>query len=184
VEPAEPTPAQIALQKQQEREARREKDLQELRLKMKAGRKEAAKDTTPHNVVEVRTPATKAAGPPLIPSGRRQSPHLATPTGLSGSPTGAASPPNDPHIIAGRRRSPAIPDGGLPPQVPPSAPPPQERDTRAAAAADKRLKQREEMLALIQQQRNQARQNGGSSSTINVEIVLPANLRNLPENRL
>eukprot|EP00658_Telonema_sp_P-2_P017695 TRINITY_DN16897_c0_g1_i1.p1 TRINITY_DN16897_c0_g1~~TRINITY_DN16897_c0_g1_i1.p1 ORF type:complete len:216 (-),score=42.37 TRINITY_DN16897_c0_g1_i1:18-665(-) len=97
VEPVEPTPAQIALQKQQEREARREKDLQELRMRMKEGRKEAAKEPSPLNV-DVRTPVVKSPiGPPLVPSGRRQSPQLATPT--------AASSPPEPLILAGRRRS-------------------------------------------------------------------------------
>eukprot|EP00164_Ancoracysta_twista_P013246 GFYU01021075.1.p1 GENE.GFYU01021075.1~~GFYU01021075.1.p1 ORF type:complete len:237 (+),score=8.29 GFYU01021075.1:2-712(+) len=178
VEPVEPTPAQIALQKQQEREARREKDLQELRMRMKEGRKEAAKEPSPLNV-DVRTPVVKSPiGPPLVPSGRRQSPQLATPT--------AASSPPEPLILAGRRRSQAPQEPVFRAQSPPSPPPPQpqEKDTRAAAAADKRLKQREEMLALIQRQRNQARQNGANPSNINVEIVLPANLRNLPENRL
>ena len=179
VEPAEPTPAQIALQKQQEREARREKDLQELRMRMKEGRKEAAKEQSPLNV-DVRTPAIKSpVGPPLVPSGRRQSPQLST-------PTAASSSPSEPQILAGRRRSQAPQEPFFRAPSPPSPPPPQpqEKDTRAAAAADKRLKQREEMLALIQRQRNQARQNGGDPSNVNVEIVLPANLRNLPENRL
>lgn len=158
----EPSPAQLALQKQREREAKREKDLEELRQRMKDGRK-GPKDQG----VEVLTPPSKS--PPIIPSGRRQSPQITPPVAALAPPI--QLPSELPQ--GGRRAQPPVP-------VSPTVP---ERDNRAAVAADKRIKQREEMLALIQRQRNQARQSGATSD-VNVEIVLPANLRNLPENRL
>lgn len=84
-------------------------------------------------------------------------------------------------------KHPARPPPDIPPVSPISAktpaktPPPQQTDTAKDKEKQKKYEcDRQNLRAMIQQQRAQQK----TAATVNVEIVLPTNLRNLPQNQL